>query len=278
VARDRGGGDLSGYQEYGGHEFKYVLSLSARAEVLHIVGDRVEPDPHTTAREDGLVGYYTHTIYLDTADLLGYHERLSDGRLRNRLRVRTYGRPGDRAPVFLEIKRKVDEWVVKHRVRVCDADTWTAHPHDRPWSDYANVVSGEGRFAATHFLRLVEGRRVPVSAVQYFREAYIDRRGDGYGKARLTLDREVFATVRPDGRRLYGPADVELIPRDWMVMEFKYSRDRPRWMREICRGLRLRALPMPKFGLSVARGVRAGRLQEQRRLLPRSILQMGWSP
>jgi hypothetical protein len=49
-------------------------------------------------------------------------------------------------------------------------------------------------------------------------------------------------------------------------------------MREICRELRLRALPVPKFGLSVARGVRAGRPQEQRRLVPKSILQMGWSP
>jgi hypothetical protein len=277
VARDRGGGDLSGYQEYGRHEFKYVLPLSARAEVLHIVGDHAEPDPYATAREDGLLGYYSHTIYLDTVDLLGYQERLSEGRLRNRLRVRTYGRSGDRAPVFLEIKRKVDEWVVKHRARVCDADTWTAHPHDRPWTDYANAANGNGRFAATHFLCLDEGRRVPVSAVRYFREAYIDRRDDGYGKIRLTLDREICAAVRPDGRRLYGPADVELMPRDWIVMEFKYSRDRPCWMREICRALRLRAVPVPKFGLSVARGVRAGCPQEQRRLLPRSIPQMGWS-
>jgi len=127
-------------------------------------------------------------------------------------------------------------------------------------------------------LRLVEDSGVPVSRVQYFREAYVDRRGDGYARARLTLDREVSAAARPDGRRLYGPSDVELIPRDWMVMELKYSRDRPRWMREICRELRLRALPVPKFGLSVARSVRTGCEQEQRRLMPRSIRQVGWSP
>lgn len=278
MARDRRGGDLNGYQETGRHEFKYVLPLSARAEVLRIIGDHAEPDPYATAREDGLVGYYNHTIYLDTADLRGYHERLSERRLRNRLRVRTYGRSGDGAPVFLEIKRKVEEWVVKHRVRVCDADTWMAHPHDRPWIEHATAARGDGRSAATHFLRLVEDSGVPVSRVQYFREAYVDRRGDGYARARLTLDREVSAAARPDGRRLYGPSDVELIPRDWMVMELKYSRDRPRWMREICRELRLRALPVPKFGLSVARSVRAGCEQEQRRLMPRSIRQVGWSP
>jgi hypothetical protein len=268
---------VSGYQDYGRHEFKYVLPLAARAEVLHIVRDRAVPDPHATARDDGLVGYYNHTIYLDTEDLRDYHERLSERRLRSRLRVRTYGRSGDRAPVFLEVKRKIDEWVVKQRVRVCDADTWTAHAHDRPWIEHARAANGGGSFIAAHFLRLVGDQRVPVSAVQYFREAYVDRRGDGYGKVRLTLDREVTAAVRPDGRSLYAPADVELIPQDWMVMELKYSEDRPGWMREICRELGLRALPVPKFGLSVARGLRAGCPQEQRRLLPSPIRQTGWS-
>ena len=276
MARDRRGGNLSGYEEYARHEFKYALPLSARAEVLRIVGDRAEPDPHATAREDGLVGYYNHTLYLDTADLLGYHERLSGRRRRNRLRVRTYGRSGDRAPVFLEIKRKVDRWVIKQRVRVCDADTWAAHPHDRPWIDHAHAANGGGSVTAAHFLRRVEDGLAPVSAVQYFREAYIDRRGDGYSGVRLTLDREVTAAVQPDGRSLYASPDVELIPQDWMVMELKYNHDRPGWMREICRELGLRALPVPKFGLSVARGLRAGRPREQERLMPRPIRQMGW--
>ena len=276
VARDRGGGKLSGYEEYGRHEFKYALPLSARAEVLRIVGDRAEPDPHATAREDGLVGYHNHTLYLDTADLLGYHERLARRRRRHRLRVRTYGRSGNRAPVFLEIKRKVDRWVVKQRVRVCDADAWTAHPHDRPWIEHARAADGSGSVAAAHFLRFVEDGLVPASAVQYFREAYVDRRGNGYRGVRLTLDREVTATVQPDGRSLYAAPDVELLPQDWMVMELKYPSDRPGWMREVCRELGLRALPVPKFGLSVARGLRAGRPQEQRRLMPRPIRQMEW--
>jgi len=268
---------VSDYQDYGRHEFKYVLPLSARDELLAIIGDNAMPDQHASAREDGLVGYYNHSIYLDTEDLLDYHERLSVRRVRNRLRVRSYGKPGERAPVFLENKRKIDEWVVKQRVRVCDADTWAAHPHDRPWVDFASGVNGGGRYAAAHFLRLVENGRVPVSMVRYFREVYLDGRGDGYGKVRLTIDREIFAKVRPDGRDLYAAPDVELIPRDWMVMELKFCGDRPAWMRAICRELGLRAHPVPKFGLSIARGVRAGHGRDQEALLPRPIRQTGWA-
>jgi hypothetical protein len=267
---------VSGYQDYGRHEFKYALPLSARAEVLRIVGVHAVPDPHATPGANGLVGYSNHSIYLDTEDLVDYRDRLSVQRMRNRLRVRTYGRPGERAPVFLENKRKIDQWVVKQRVRVCDADTWADHPHDRPWIEHARAVNGGGRFAAAHFLRLVEDGRVPVSMVQYFREVYVDRRGGGYGNVRLTLDRDVCATVLPDGRNLYAAPDVELIPRDWMVLELKFCGDRPAWMRAICRELGLRALPVSKFGLSVACGVRAGHPREQQRLMPRPIRQMGW--
>jgi len=267
---------MSGYQDYGRYEFKYALPLGVRDEVLRIAGEMARPDPHAIPREDGLVGYHIHSVYLDTDDLLDYHERLSERKVRNRLRARTYGRPGDGAPVFLENKRKVDEWVVKQRMRVCDADTWAAHPHDRPWIEHARAVNGPGRFAALQFLKLVEGRRHPVSTVHYFREVFVDRRGDSDGRARLTMDREITATVRPSGRDLYAPPDVELMPADWMVLELKYSSDRPVWMREICRELGLRALPVPKFGLSVARGERSDYPREERRLMPLPIRQMGW--
>ena len=90
---------MSNYQDYGRHEFKYALPLSVREEVLRIAGRNAQPDPHAIRREDGLIGYYIHSVYLDTEDLLDYHERLSERKVRNRLRARTYGSPGDRAPV-----------------------------------------------------------------------------------------------------------------------------------------------------------------------------------
>lgn len=267
---------MSGYQDYGRHEFKYALPLGVRQEVLRIAGEHAQPDPHAIEREDGLMGYYIHSVYLDSDDLVDYHERLAERKVRNRLRARTYGHPGDGAPVFLENKRKVDRWVVKQRVRVCDADTWAEHPHDRPWIEHARAVEGPGRFAARQFLSLVESVRHPVSTVHYFREVFVGLPGASDGRVRLTLDREITATVRPSGRDLYALPDVELMPADWMVMELKYRNDRPGWMREICRELGLRAVPVPKFGLSVARGERADHPLEQRRLMPRPVRQMGW--
>lgn len=268
---------MTGYQDIGRYEYKYVLPVADRDRVVELVDEHARPDPHAGDRGDGLVGYYNHSIYLDTDDLFDYHERLAECTVRNRLRVRTYGRPGEKQAVFLENKRKLEAWVVKQRVKVTDADTWGVHGHDRPWIDWAPKVEGRGRFAAEHFVRLVEeGKRRPVSAVHYFREVFVDRRGDARASVRLTLDREVTGTIQPDGRELYAEPDVELLPRDWMVMELKYRGDRPFWMRRLAAEMRLRAVPVPKFGLSVARGLRAEHPRDSRHLLPPAIREMGW--
>ncbi|MDP7110584.1 MAG: VTC domain-containing protein, partial [Myxococcota bacterium] len=133
---------MTGYQDIGRFEYKYVLPLADRDRVMEVIDDYVKPDPHATARSDGLIGYFNHSIYLDTEDLFDYHERLDESTIRNRLRVRTYGRPGDGAPVFLENKRKLEAWVVKQRVMVGDADSWGADPSERPWIERAARVVG----------------------------------------------------------------------------------------------------------------------------------------
>ncbi len=268
---------MTGYQDIGRYEFKYTLPLSDRDRVMEVIAPYTRPDPHADTRDDGLIGYFNHSIYLDTEDLFDYHERLDECAVRNRLRVRTYGRPGDGAPVFLENKRKLEAWVVKQRVRVGDADSWARHTDDRPWVAHAAQVEGRGRYAAEHFVRLVErGERRPVSAVHYFREVFIDLRGDARASVRLTMDREITGTVAPDARNLYAAPDVELLPSDWMVMELKYRGDRPGWMRILARVLGLRAVPVPKFGLSVARGLRADHPRDSRHLLPPPIRELGW--
>ena len=74
---------------------------------------------------------------------------------------------------------------------------------------------------------------------------------------------------------LYAPADVDLIPPDWMVLEMKFSDTRPAWMSEIVRRLRLRAVPVSKFGLSVALGYRADHPTELRYFTPQPLRALG---
>jgi len=264
--------------ENGRREMKFVVPAARRGEVLRIVDPFLRPDPHSVLQEDGNLGYRVHTLYLDTDGLEDYFERLQERRVRNRLRVRTYGLPGDGCPVFLENKRKFGRWVVKQRARVCDCGAWCATGDPRPWSALADGVSGPGRRAAEDFCRLVDGGgRRPVSVVHYLREVFVPRSASS-PDFRLTLDRHVRAAVAPSVRGLFAAPEVELIPPDWMVLEVKFPRFAPGWMQRLTRALRITAVPVSKFGLSVARGLRRHRPAEARYLTPAPIKEAPWTP
>lgn len=267
---------MSQVEDIGRYECKYTVPLSARQYIIDLVADHVIPDPNGADIGDGAKGYLVHSIYLDTPRLDDYYERLNENKVRDRLRARTYGKPGDHAPVFLENKRKLENWVIKHRVRVCDADAWCASGMEKPWLHWAAKVTGRGKYAARHFARLVEtARRRPVSVVHYKRAVYIDPR-PGLSKVRLTMDINVCATVNPGPCDLYAPPDVDLLPPDWMVLEMKFNETRPGWMRMLAKELKLRAVPVSKFGLSVAKGVAGSKPREVRYLTPHAIRQLGW--
>jgi len=260
----------------GRYEYKYALPASTRDRIIEIAEPFVKPDPHGSPLDIGGTGYEVHTLYLDTPALHDYYQRMDEKRVRDRLRVRTYGRSGQQQPVFLENKRKLENWVVKHRVRVADADQWNADGDPRPWVRWAREVRGRGRYAAEHFVRLVEGlRRIPMTVTHYIREVYVPRI-NGDQKLRLTIDHRVQGSVAGGSPGLYPDPTVDLLPPDWIVLELKYNEDRPAWMRRICRALRLRAIPVSKANLSVARGMRPHAHAELRYVTPRPLRQIGW--
>jgi len=255
--------------EIGRYEIKFALPVSLRTTILDLVGPEAVPDPYARPFGDGRYGYHVHSLYFDTATLSDYFERLDRRPIRNRLRVRTYGQGPEGQPVFLENKRKSGKWVVKHRAQVCDASQWCASDDDRPWSAFAEKVSGRQAFAAQSFCTLVDGKnRSPVSVVHYEREVFVPRQDVGF-KVRLTLDYGVAATISPSPASLFAAPDIKLLPDDVMVMELKYERRAPAWMKELCRVLQLRATPLSKFGLSVAKGLRGSRTREISCLLPK---------
>ena len=255
--------------EAGRFEIKYALPVSMRSSVLDLIRGHVLPDEFARPLGDGRLGYHVHSLYFDTENLKDYFERLDRRPVRNRLRVRTYGHEGEGQPVFLENKRKSGKWVVKHRVHVCDAEQWCVSQDMQPWRAFVNDLGGRSAFAAHSFCSLVDdGKRLPVTVVHYEREVFVPRVDDGY-RVRLTLDYGVSASIGPAPTSLYAPSQIKILPDEIMVMELKYEKRAPGWMKALCRELRLRPTPVSKFGLSIARGLRSDRAHELSCLEPR---------
>ena len=67
---------------------------------------------------------------------------------------------------------------------------------------------------------------------------------------------------------LYPAPEVDVLRSDVGVLEFKFDGAEPAWMRSAARDLGLRAEPVSKYALSVARLLRTDRPLEFARLQP----------
>lgn len=261
----------------GRFELKYALPLDRRAEVLDEAWENVEADANgdeispllpaaVHAHGPPPRGYRVCSLYLDTVDLQGYSERLAEARIRNRVRVRTYGLPGDVAPVFLEAKRKLHANVVKHRIKTGTTATWATGDAVRPWRR-AVREHGDPRGFARRWLDAVDSVDMrAVCHVTYVRETWVQ------GSSRLTIDHDLRAQAWPDPRQLQAHAATPLLPPGWIVLELKFNGAEPAWMRRLVQRLQLMSEPVSKFALGVVRTVRDGPDAELRRVTPPSLV------
>ena len=266
--------------ELGRFELKYAIPASKRDEVMDFARRYLKPDKNTRRLDDEIgfqdaFGYSVHSVYYDTPRLDDYYERLARASVRDRLRIRTYGEMGDTAPVFLENKRKVDDQVVKNRVYVCNLGTWRKTPGPYPWQAFLDQMKPQARYNARQFDKLIAGKREPVSIVHYLREVYLPVKEPNPQDVRFTIDHQVCGTIRPDVHDPLAAPHIELLPRDFIVLELKFKGHRPAWMNELCQFAHLHNEAVSKFGLSVALGLRRDHPDEVNALVPIGVQRAG---
>jgi hypothetical protein len=220
------------------YEYKYLLPSALFGAVRRFIAPYIRPDSHAG-------GSYTVTnLYLDTPRLDFYREHERGAADRFKLRLRDYNHTGC---VFLEVKRKIKNVVVKSRVEV---------PRDR----YTGLMD-EGEeilleaLPAAHlgeFLgRSIRGGVRPVVLVEYDREAYESVMDD---ETRMTFDRRI--RFQPSEEMELG-GEGEWTPIDSAVdmgafsspvlLELKFNTTCPAWMVDLVRTFSLERQSFSKY-------------------------------
>lgn len=223
-------------------EQKYIVSEETALQIRDFVQSYLELDENGVGRPD--FSYAVHSLYLDSDDLKLYWATINGDKNRFKLRLRFYDERPD-TPVFLEIKRRVNNCIFKQRggVRRQAVEPLLAGQLPEP----GHLVSREAKpwVALQRFCQLVEalGAR-PKVHVAYLREAYMPADDNS---ARLTMDRRVqveprFAPVL--STRLEQP--VTLWPHQ-VVVELKFTNRFPDWFRELVRRFELRQCSAAKY-------------------------------
>ena len=233
-------------------EFKYVVS-DRKADAIresirpHLVPDAFTPKPG--------VGYAVNTLYLDSAGLDLCNATVQGRKNRFKLRLRWYAHASDQ-PVFFEIKRRVNDQILKQRVAIqfdAVSDLLAGHLPDREHLFARDKADGLG--ALNEFCRLRNTIQAKGAVyVRYEREAWVP---DEHNLARVTFDRAL------EGSAYNGSFDISDIkwasaqPRG-TILELKFTDRFPGWMRRLVQDFGLERRSFPKY-VSCASGLSAYR-------------------
>ncbi len=215
-------------------EAKYIVPRQIVEPIKQFIKPYCELDKHC-AKAGGR--YYINTLQLDSPSLSLHYAKEWEAAHRFKLRVRTYGKPPGEAPVFLEIKRKYYDRIIKSRACI-PFDEWkpgilNKHPME------LNLKSVKEREAFREFARLaqeIDAR--PLVYVRYCREAFSGI-FDHY--ARITFDSQlcyqpVFDMYNWGEGGRFISMDSGLVrnrKESSLVLEVKCTEQVPTWMVEL---------------------------------------------
>jgi hypothetical protein len=152
-------------------ERKYLIREEVALEIRDFVQSHLELDENGVGKPD--FAYPVHSLYLDSDDLKLYWQTINGDKNRFKLRVRYYNDSAV-APVFFEIKRRINQCILKQRTAVRREAVETILASQMPAA--AELVSGEAKdaMALYRFIELVQQIDArPKAHVAYSREAYL---------------------------------------------------------------------------------------------------------
>lgn len=233
------------------------MDVIERYEYKYLVPERLVPSIRETALAIGRLDRYANadgsyrirSLYFDTPqyDLFWANEREQKDRFK--VRARTY--PGKKSPVFLEVKRRFQDVIIKSRAAVPATEWRELLERGRP--DTLAALAPGARKGADRFLGALHRHHlVPRLLVDYEREAY-ESTLDKY--ARLTFDRRVVSqrmeTLDLDADETrWRPVDHPVQTRTMepvCVLELKFERRPPAWMVALVRRLELVRYSFSKY-------------------------------
>ena len=225
-------------------EYKYLLPNALIPKVRAEMLPHVEPDlPPGDASSE----YTVRSVYFDTPKFDCYEEKADGLRMRNKFRVRGYGRGGTKSGVFLEIKRKCESFIEKHRAPLSHDDL-EAFLATRDVDRYITKTSGRAKEDALRFLYhyFRHGLR-PTVLVVYDREAF---KGRFDPSLRITFDKNVRGTAFPALGELFDDHRLKHAMPGSCIFEVKFFRYAlPSWVRGLIARYELPRLALSKYAI-----------------------------
>jgi hypothetical protein len=225
------------------YELKYLVCESKAKAIEGYIKNRIDLDKYSKKSPGGV--YPITSLYLDSHNLKLCRETLDGHKNRFKLRIRTYDIDDPNSPGFFEIKRRLNNIIIKDRVCVkhgdiehvlhglsmpsgyCPADQQTI----RQFRLYVNTINA-----------------APVINIRYMRQAY-----EGDNKVRITFDRQLKFKTCSKVEGLFQNYGWQDFPDGSVIVEIKFTDRYPSWLNQMVRVLELYQQSVSKYASSLQR-------------------------
>lgn len=231
------------------YEQKFLVPVWQAEQLRRLIEPHCMLDPFS--QRSPTSSYQITTLYLDTPHLGFYRQWEAGAPRRFKLRVRRYGASLGDSPVFLEVKQRNEDVIVKQRT-VVSAHDWLARARD---------LGGTTEQERAFTVRRDRFRAQPMALIRYQREAW---KGKLEAYARVTFDARVqyqsVSALPEQGWSLNGDGggwgaadDLETVgePDARLLVEVKFEREVPRWLVNAMRSLELVRRGYSKYGAGI---------------------------
>lgn len=211
-------------------ELKYLINEEMALKVRDFVRCYMDFDEYSVGKAD--FSYPVHSIYLDSDDLTMYWDTINGIKNRFKLRLRYYD-ANPKSPVFFEIKRRMNNIIMKQRGGVRQEFVPYLLSGHLPREEHLLSKAPKQLLALQRFCELMNHKHAkPKVHIFYMREAYVS----SDDKHRVTLDRRVLGeenlamTVKTEMKQ-----PVEAFPPSIVILELKFTNRFPNWFGDVVR-------------------------------------------
>ncbi|MBS5724822.1 MAG: polyphosphate polymerase domain-containing protein [Clostridiales bacterium] len=208
-------------------EKKYLLSVGQYGQLINVLQEYTLPDAY------GNTDIYT--IYYDTPDFLLVRRSIEKPVFKEKLRLRTYGRPEDHDTAYIEMKRKYNKTVYKRRI---------AMPY-REALEFLRTPENDSQIAREIGYMLDFYPQIqPAISMTYSRISLI---GQEDPNLRITFDSNVRWRTNPIDLAIPA-AGTPLLEDGWKIMELKFVGALPLWLVRLLSEVSCFPVPFSKYG------------------------------
>jgi hypothetical protein len=198
-----------------------------------------------------ITSYTVRSIYFDTHRMDYYYDKINGYKIRRKLRIRGYNEPSSDSMVILEIKRKINDFIDKHRAPLlysnledlfisADLDSFINCKDE-------NNLNEAKRF----FFHITRDNLNPSSLVVYEREAFFSKYDFNI---RITFDKNLRYKPLPVLSQLYDESMIKSTTSmtKWFLLEMKFYRGFPEAFQRIINKFRLNRIAFSKYELCIS--------------------------